>query len=97
MHNIRYGNLEATEEQVIEAAKRAQVDHTIQNLPEKYGTKVGERGLMVSGGEKQRMAVARLLLKNPPILFFDEAVSIGFPCASYIMLIQRHFVLDFRA
>lgn len=75
LHNIRYGNLEATEEEVVAAAKRAQVDQTIQNLPEKYQTKVGERGLMVSGGEKQRMAVARLLLKNPPILFFDEAVS----------------------
>jgi ATP-binding cassette subfamily B (MDR/TAP) protein 7 len=74
MHNIRYGRLDATDEEVVAAAKRAQVDKTIQSLPEKYETKVGERGLMVSGGEKQRMAVARLLLKNPPILFFDEAV-----------------------
>ena len=77
MHNIRYGNLDATAQEVYAAAKRAQVDHTIQNLPEKYETQVGERGLMVSGGEKQRMAVARLLLKNPPIFFFDEAVSVG--------------------
>jgi ABC transporter ATM len=76
MHNIRYGRLDATDEEVVAAAKRAQVDKTIQSLPDKYQTKVGERGLMVSGGEKQRMAVARLLLKNPPILFFDEAVSI---------------------
>lgn len=75
LHNIRYGNLEATDEQVIEAAKKAQVHHTIQGLPDKYATKVGERGLMISGGEKQRLAVARLLLKDPPILFFDEAVS----------------------
>ncbi|KAI5454993.1 Iron-sulfur clusters transporter atm1, mitochondrial [Naganishia albida] len=75
MHNIRYGRLDATDEEVVAAAKRAQVDKTIQSLPEKYETKVGERGLMVSGGEKQRMAVARLLLKNPPILFFDEATS----------------------
>jgi ATP-binding cassette subfamily B (MDR/TAP) protein 7 len=75
LHNIRYGNLDATEEEVVAAAKKAQVDKTIQNLPEKYQTKVGERGLMVSGGEKQRMAVARLLLKDPPILFFDEAVG----------------------
>lgn len=75
MHNIRYGRLDATDEEVVAAAKRAQVDKTIQSLPEKYETKVGERGLMVSGGEKQRMAVARLLLKNPPILFFDEAVG----------------------
>lgn len=75
MHNIRYGRLDATDEEVVAAARRAQVDKTIQTLPDKYSTKVGERGLMVSGGEKQRMAVARLLLKDPPILFFDEAVS----------------------
>ncbi|KAJ9097747.1 Iron-sulfur clusters transporter atm1, mitochondrial [Naganishia friedmannii] len=75
MHNIRYGRLDATDEEVVAAARRAQVDKTIQTLPEKYSTKVGERGLMVSGGEKQRMAVARLLLKDPPILFFDEATS----------------------
>ncbi|KAJ9124047.1 Iron-sulfur clusters transporter atm1, mitochondrial [Naganishia vaughanmartiniae] len=75
MHNIRYGRLDATDEEVVAAARRAQVDKTIQTLPEKYNTKVGERGLMVSGGEKQRMAVARLLLKDPPILFFDEATS----------------------
>ncbi len=60
---------------MVEAAKKAQVDATIQKLPEKYQTKVGERGLMISGGEKQRLAVARLLLKNPRILFFDEATS----------------------
>ncbi|WWC73639.1 iron-sulfur clusters transporter ATM1, mitochondrial [Kwoniella pini CBS 10737] len=75
LHNIRYGNLEATDEQVIEAAKKAHVEETIQRLPDKYQTKVGERGLMISGGEKQRLAVARLLLKDPPILFFDEATS----------------------
>jgi ATP-binding cassette subfamily B (MDR/TAP) protein 7 len=75
MHNIRYGRLDATDEEVVAAAQKAQVDKTIQSLPDKYQTKVGERGLMVSGGEKQRMAVARLLLKDPPILFFDEAVS----------------------
>jgi ABC transporter ATM len=66
LHNVRYGNLEASDEQV---------DATVQKLPEKYQTKVGERGLMISGGEKQRLAVARLLLKDPPILFFDEATS----------------------
>ncbi|WVR07997.1 iron-sulfur clusters transporter ATM1, mitochondrial [Kwoniella sp. DSM 27419] len=75
LHNIRYGNLEATDEQVIDAARRAHVEDTIQRLPDKYQTKVGERGLMISGGEKQRLAVARLLLKDPPILFFDEATS----------------------
>ena len=75
LHNIRYGNLEATDEEVYEAARKAHVDQSISRLPDKYKTKVGERGLMVSGGEKQRLAVARLLLKNPPILFFDEATS----------------------
>lgn len=75
LHNVRYGNLEATDEQVIKACQKAQVDATVQKLPEKYHTKVGERGLMISGGEKQRLAVARLLLKDPPILFFDEATS----------------------
>ncbi|WWD20363.1 iron-sulfur clusters transporter ATM1, mitochondrial [Kwoniella shandongensis] len=75
LHNIRYGNLEASDEEVIAAAKKAHVEETIQRLPEKYKTKVGERGLMISGGEKQRLAVARLLLKDPPILFFDEATS----------------------
>ena len=75
LHNIRYGNLEASDEQVYEAARLAQVDQTIEKLPEKYHTQVGERGLMISGGEKQRLAMARLLLKDPPILFFDEATS----------------------
>ena len=74
LHNIRYGDLQATDDEVVEAARKAQVENTIQRLPDKYATKVGER-LMISGGEKQRMAVARLLLKNPPILFFDEATS----------------------
>ena len=75
MHNIRYGRLSATDEEVVEAAKKANVHDTIARLPEGYQTKVGERGLMISGGEKQRLAVARVLLKDPPILFFDEAVS----------------------
>jgi ATP-binding cassette, subfamily B (MDR/TAP), member 7 len=75
MHNIRYGNLEASDDEVVDAAKKAGVHNTILKLPEGYNTSVGERGLMISGGEKQRLAVARLLLKDPPILFFDEAVS----------------------
>jgi len=75
LHNIRYGNLEATDEQVYEAARKAQLDKTIAKLPDGYHTKVGERGLMISGGEKQRVAVARLLLKDPKINFFDEATS----------------------
>ena len=74
-HNIRYGRLDASDEDVERAAKAAKVDQIVKNLPEGYATKVGERGLMISGGEKQRLAVARLLLKNPSILFFDEATS----------------------
>lgn len=75
LHNVRYGNLDASDEEVMRACQKAQVDDTVQKLPDKYQTKVGERGLMISGGEKQRLAVARLLLKDPPILFFDEATS----------------------
>ncbi|RPA84479.1 iron-sulfur clusters transporter ATM1 [Ascobolus immersus RN42] len=74
-HNIRYGNLEATPEQVMAVAKQAHVDKTIAKFPDGYQTIVGERGMMISGGEKQRLALSRLLLKNPPILFFDEATS----------------------
>lgn len=75
MHNVRYGRLEATDEEVKDAIKAANVHETIERLPEGYSTQVGERGLMISGGEKQRLAVARVLLQDPPILFFDEAVS----------------------
>ncbi|KAG8529251.1 Iron-sulfur clusters transporter atm1, mitochondrial [Bacidia gigantensis] len=74
-HNIRYGNLESSLEKVREAARRAQVDEMIVNLPDGYQTMVGERGMMISGGEKQRLAIARLILKDPPILFCDEATS----------------------
>lgn len=74
-HNIRYGRLDASDADVEAAARAAKVDQIVQNLPQGYNTKVGERGLMISGGEKQRLAVARLLLKNPIILFFDEATS----------------------
>ena len=73
-HNIRYGNIEASSEDVEKAARRAQVDALIENLPAGYNTMVGERGMMISGGEKQRLAVSRLILKDPPLLFFDEAV-----------------------
>jgi len=75
MHNVRYGRLDASDEDVVAATKKAQVHETIITLPDGYATTVGERGLMVSGGEKQRLAVARALLKDPPILFFDEATS----------------------
>lgn len=74
-HNIRYGRIDATPEEVREAAQRAQIHEHIARLPEGYETKVGERGMMISGGEKQRLAVSRLLLKDPPLLFFDEATS----------------------
>jgi ATP-binding cassette subfamily B (MDR/TAP) protein 7 len=74
-HNIRYGNMEASPEEVIQAAKRAHIHDTIGQFPDGYQTMVGERGMMISGGEKQRLAVSRLILKDPPLLFFDEATS----------------------
>ena len=74
-HNIRYGNMNATPEEVRFAAQRARVHEIVESLPEGYNTMVGERGMMISGGEKQRLAVSRLILKDPPLLFFDEATS----------------------
>jgi ATP-binding cassette subfamily B (MDR/TAP) protein 7 len=74
-HNIRYGDMSASHEQVVAAAKRARIDHIISTFPDGYNTMVGERGMMISGGEKQRLAVSRLILKDPPLLFFDEATS----------------------
>ncbi|KAI9809616.1 MAG: Iron-sulfur clusters transporter atm1, mitochondrial [Sarcosagium campestre] len=74
-HNIRYGNMQATTEEVKAAAKRARIDEIIEQFPDGYNTTVGERGMMISGGEKQRLAVSRLILKDAPILFFDEATS----------------------
>ena len=74
-HNIRYGNMKASTEDVRNAAKRARVHEIVDGLPEGYNTMVGERGMMISGGEKQRLAVSRLILKDPPLLFFDEATS----------------------
>ncbi|ORZ21034.1 P-loop containing nucleoside triphosphate hydrolase protein [Lobosporangium transversale] len=73
--NIHYGRVTATDEEVIQAAKRAHIHEAIMKLPEQYETKVGERGLMLSGGEKQRVALSRAILKNSPIMFFDEATS----------------------
>ncbi|XWS71962.1 hypothetical protein CRYUN_Cryun03dG0183500 [Craigia yunnanensis] len=74
-HNIYYGRLSATKEEVYDAAKRAAIHNTIMNFPEKYSTVVGERGLKLSGGEKQRVALARAFLKAPAILLCDEATS----------------------
>ena len=74
-YNIAYGNTGATKEEVISAAQNADIHDFITILPDGYETIVGERGLKLSGGEKQRVAIARTILKNPKIFFFDEATS----------------------
>ncbi len=74
-YNIRYGRWEASEEEVFAAAKLAQIDDFIRSLPQGYASQVGERGLKLSGGEKQRVAIARTILKGPPILLLDEVTS----------------------
>jgi ATP-binding cassette subfamily B protein len=73
--NIAYGNLEASEAEIIEAVQRASLDTFILSLPDGLDTVVGERGIKLSGGQKQRVAIARVFLKNPPILILDEATS----------------------
>jgi ATP-binding cassette subfamily B protein len=74
-YNIRYGRWDASDEEVREAARLAQIDNFIRHAPKGYETEVGERGLKLSGGEKQRVAIARTILKGPPILVLDEATS----------------------
>lgn len=74
-YNIAYGRPGATQAEVEAAARAARIHDFVQSTPQGYATKVGERGLKLSGGEKQRVAIARTLLKNPPILIFDEATS----------------------
>lgn len=74
-YNIAYGKPGATREEVMDAARSAHIHDFVSSLPDGYDTMVGERGLKLSGGEKQRVAIARTILKNPPILIFDEATS----------------------
>ena len=73
--NIRYGRPDATEAEVVEAARRAEIYQDILDMPDGFQTQVGERGVMLSGGQKQRVSIARIFLKNPPILILDEATS----------------------
>jgi ATP-binding cassette subfamily B protein len=74
-YNIAYGRPEATQRELEEAARRAQLLHFIESLPQGWDTRVGERGLKLSGGEKQRVGIARVVLKDPAILILDEATS----------------------
>ena len=75
LENIRYGKEDATEEEIIRAAKMAEADEFIQELPEKYHARVGQNGIRLSGGQRQRIAIARAILYNAPILLLDEATS----------------------
>ena len=73
--NIRYGRPDATDEEIMEAAAKAEIHNEIMELPDGYDSYIGERGVMLSGGQKQRISIARVFLKNPKILILDEATS----------------------
>ena len=75
MANIRYGRLEASDDEVVAAAEAAHADGFVRSLPQGYQTFLGERGLRLSGGQRQRIAIARAVLRNPPVLLLDEATS----------------------
>lgn len=75
LFNLKYAKLDATMEEIEEATKQARIFDYIMQLPNRWNTSVGERGLKLSGGEKQRLAIARIFLKNPPIVILDEATS----------------------
>ena len=75
LDNIRYGRPNATDAEVVEAARRAEIYDDIMEMPDGFQTYVGERGVLLSGGQKQRVSIARIFLKNPPILILDEATS----------------------
>ncbi|MFA6131690.1 MAG: ABC transporter ATP-binding protein [Patescibacteria group bacterium] len=95
MDNIRYGRRGATDEEVIEAAKKAYCHEFIENLPNGYNTYVGERGIKLSGGERQRVAIARAILKNAPILVLDEATSsLDSESEQFIQAALRELMLD---
>lgn len=87
-HNLHYGDLSASEEQVTRAAQMAEIHDSIISWPKGYETQVGERGLKLSGGEKQRVAIARAILKNSPILIFDEATSSLDSITEHVLLIN---------